>query len=277
MIKLKFLILFIAFIQVVPSYIDIMEAKLLENISDKKCSVRDGKFMRKENTAQCIERNPFLAKEDNGSKCCFLTYNPDPIVILKKEYGENWKKIFAQKNGYDLNISEDEVRKKFKKVMGTSNVCQYITKDQDYIYLYEPSLIAIDGIVKYDCGEGPKVFNKKEFNPKNKEEILDKQLVESFILSYTEKDCLKRGTKLSDDDYQSCWCEIIPLSSEGENNKICIPFKTSTFQESFKKFINRFKKDKAKMEFKCTCTNNKSKSIKGRFNTIADEINVEIN
>ena len=107
----------------------------------------------------------------------------------------------------------------------------------------------------------PKIFNKKEFNPKNKEEILNKQLVESFILSYTEKDCLKRGTKLSDDDYQSCWCEIIPLSSEGENNKMCIPFKTSAFQKSFKKFMNRFKEEKVKLEFKCTCSNNKSKTI----------------
>ena len=274
MLKLKFLILFIVFIQVIPTYIDILEAKIFEDITDKKCSVSDGKFMRKENTAQCIERNPFLAKEDNGSKCCFLIGNPDPIVVLKKIYGENWKKIYAQKNGYDLNISEEEVRKKLKENM-KMNTCQYFMKDQDYISLYEASLTTIDGIVKYDCGEGPKIFNKKEFNPTNKEEILNKQLVESFALSYTEKDCLKRGTKLSDDDYQSCWCEIIPLSSGGDNGKMCIPFKTSTFQKSLKKFMNRFKEEKAKLEFKCTCSNNKSKTIIGRFNTITDEIKVE--
>jgi len=155
MLKLKFLIFFIVFIQVVPTYIDILEAKIFEDITDKKCSVHNGKFMRKENTAQCIERNPFLAKEDNGSKCCILIGNPDPIVGLKKIYGENWKKIYAQKNGYDLNISEEEVRKKLKETM-KMNTCQYFMKDQEYISLYEASLSTIDGIIKYDCGEGSK-------------------------------------------------------------------------------------------------------------------------
>ena len=115
----------------------------------------------------------------------------------------------------------------------------------------------------------------KEFNPKNREEILDKQLIDSFVLSYTEKDCLKRGTKLSDDDYQTCWCEIIGLSYGEDNAKICIPFKTSTFQESLKKYMNKYKKSRGKIEFKCTCSNNKSKTIKGRFNTMTDEVKVE--
>jgi len=39
--------------------------------------------------------------------------------------------------------------------------------------------------------------------------------------------------------------------------------------------MNRFKEEKAKLEFKCTCSNNKSKTIIGRFNTITDEIKVE--
>jgi len=56
---------------------------------------------------------------------------------------------------------------------------------------------------------------------------------------------------------------------------MCYPFKTSTFQESLKKHMNKFKKDKAKMEFKCTCSKNKNKTIKGRYNTVTDEIKVE--
>jgi len=180
-----------------------------------------------------------------------------------------------QKNGYDLNISEEEVRKKLTKNENPKNICKNIKKGQNYISLYESSLSTIDGIVKYDCGEGPKVFHSKEFNPRNKEEILDKQLIDSFILSYTEKDCLKRGTKLSEDDYQTCWCEIINLFYGEDNSRMCIPFKTSTFRESLTKFMYKFKKENAKIEFKCTCTNNKSKSIKGRFNTMTDLVKVE--
>ena len=88
-------------------------------------------------------------------------------------------------------------------------------KGSNSTFLYGFSMPTIDGIVKYDCGEGEKIFNKKEFHPANKEEILEIQLIESFLLSFTEKDCLKSETKLSDDNYQACWCEIVQLSSTG--------------------------------------------------------------
>jgi len=97
MLKLKFLILFIVFIQVVPTFIDIIEKRLLDNSSKKKCYAYDGKFIKIETTAQCIERNSFLPKDDKGSKCCSFIGNPDPLFVLKKTYGENWKKIYAPK------------------------------------------------------------------------------------------------------------------------------------------------------------------------------------
>ena len=116
---------------------------------------------------------------------------------------------------------------------------------------------------------------KKEYHPINKEEILDKQLIESFVLSYTEKDCLKRGTKLSDDNYQICWCENIKLSFGGLNEKTCIPFRTSTFQERLKKQMDKVKKSNRREEFKCTCSNKKGKTIKGRYNSVTGEVKVE--
>ena len=75
--------------------------------------------------------------------------------------------------------------------MNITNNCQYIKKGPNSITLYGASFATLDGIIKYDCGEGPKVFNGKEFHPTNKEEILDKQVIDLFLLSYTEKDCLK--------------------------------------------------------------------------------------
>ena len=134
-----------------------------------------------------------------------------------------------------------------------------------------------DGIVKYDCGEGQKIFNGKEFHPSSTEEILDKQLIESFFVTYTEKECLKRGTKLSDDNYQICWCEIIKLSSEGFNENKCQPYRTSTFQERLKKEMNKVQIKGSKAEKKCTCSINKSKTTKGYFNSITGEVKVELN
>ena len=86
---------------------------------------------------------------------------------------------------------------------------------------------------------------------------------------------MKRGTKLSDDDYQIFWCQAIVLSYGGSNYKMFLPFRISTFKETLKKLMNKVKKENSEEEFKCTCTNNKSKIIKGRFNSITGEIKVE--
>ena len=276
MLKFKFLIPFISFIQVVPNFLDILQNEI-DGLVDRKCSKPSDKSSYIETAAECVERNSFLSKEDNGSKCCFYYSKIDPLYDYKREYGENWKKIVAQSKGYDLNISEEEIRKKLSGTQIEGKNCQYVMKGSNNTLLYGYSLNTIVGIVKYDCGEGEKIFNKKEFHPANKEEILEKQLMDSFFLSYTEKDCLKRGTKLSDDNYQLCWCEKIFLSSEGVNRKHCLPYRISSFEDRLKKEMNLFQKDNSKVENKCTCSNSKSKTNKGSYNSVTGELKVEIN
>ena len=107
MLKFKFLISFISFIQVVPNILDMWE-NYLDGLNDNKCSKSSHKPLYIKNATQCVERNSFLSKEDNGSKCCFISSIKDPIYHYKKKYGENWKKIVAQSKGYDLNISEEK-------------------------------------------------------------------------------------------------------------------------------------------------------------------------
>ena len=95
MLKLKFVILFIFFIQVVPNFLDLYE-KELDGLYTNKCLHENGKFFEIKTAAQCLERNSFL-KDDNGSKCCSFHGKLDPIFLSKKIYGENWKKIISQK------------------------------------------------------------------------------------------------------------------------------------------------------------------------------------
>ena len=268
--------MFIFFIQVVPNFVDVLE-KDLDGLLVNKCIKSNNKTLNIETSAQCVERNAFLSKEDDGSKCCFYSGKLDPLFSYKKQYGENWKKIIAEIKGYDLNISEEEIRKKLTEDIEEQKSCQYIMKVSNITLLYGPSLITIDGIVKYDCGEGQKIFNKTEFHPTSKEDILDKQLIDSYILSFTEKDCLKSGTKLSDENYQICWCEKIFLSMEEINKKNCLPYRISTFKERLTKEMNFAKKNNEKMENKCTCSNNKSKTTKGSYSTVTGEVKVEIN
>ena len=271
MLKLKFLILFIFFIQVIPKFIDLIESEL-EGIYINKCDEYDGKYLEIKTAAQCAERNSFLPKEDYGSKCCFYTTQNDPIFSFKQQYGENWKKIVAQNFGYDLNISEEEIRKKLTENVGERNLCQYLTTN----YLYGISWVSLGGIVKYDCGEGEKIFNKNEFHPATKDEIIDKELIDAYF-SLTEKDCLKSGIKLSDDEYQICWCEKIRLDSWSPNIKKCYPYRISTFQERLKKEMDKSQQNNRKLENKCTCTNNKGKTTRGYYNSVTGEVKVEQN
>ena len=275
--KLKFLILFIFFIQVVPNIVDLIEKQLDGLLTLDKCILFNNTYLDIQTPAQCVERNAFLPKEDDGSKCCFYSCNMDPIIMYKKEYGENWKNIIVERFGYDLNISEEEIRKKLTENGQETFSCQYFIKGSINTFLYGDALLTVDGIINYDCGEGEKIFNKNEYHPTSKEEILDKQLIDSFVLSFTEKDCLKSGTKLSDDNYQMCWCENIYLSSEELINKFCLPYRISTFQERLTiEMINAQKNDE-KVEYKCTCSNNKSKTIKGNYNSVTGEVKVDIN
>jgi len=240
-----------------------------------KCVDMMALLSKKDTADKCFARSSLLTKGDNGSKCCFFTFKKDPIDDYKKQYGENWKKIVAQSKGYDLNISEEEIRKKLmENIKEDFNICSLMMKNLDNTLLYGYSLNSIDGIIKYNCGEGEKIFNRKEYHPKSKDEIFDKEIID-FSLSISEKDCVKKGTKLSGDDYQMCWCEKISLSAGVFNEKKCAPYRTSTFQERLKKEMTKSQNEKSKVEYKCTCSNNKNKTIKGKFNSVTGEVKVE--
>ena len=274
MLRLEFLILFIFFIQVAPNILDIME-----NESFKahfiKCTDVIALIQNNDSADKCVSRSSLLPKGDNGAKCCFYSFKADPITDYKKKYGENWKKIAAQSRGFDLNISEEELRKKLIENIKVESICQPNPNYSNTTFLYVYSMASLDGIVKYNCGEGEKIFNKKDYHPATKDQIIDKELIDYSVLSFTEKDCLKKGAKLSGDDYQMCWCEKIPLSPGSFNEKNCVPFRTSTFQTRLKNEMNQSQKDNSKVEFKCTCTNNKNKIIKGTYNSATGEVKVE--
>ena len=276
--KLKSLIFFIIFIKAAPTIYDHYFTGQLSQEDINKCFNKDFP-KKKETTAECIAKTSLIQpKGEYDPKCCQISAIRDPIPYYKEIYRENWKKIVSQKYGYDLNISEEELRKKLIKSQKENGsigpLCQFTNNIIRNAILYQISLSSLDGEVKYDCGEGEKIFKRKDYHPTNKDDIIDKEMLDS-TLEYTEKNCLKRGKKLSGDDYQVCWCQRIPLSSVDTNDKRCIPFKISNFEERLKYDMNIVKKSNMKIEFKCNCLNNKGKTIKGRYNSITGEVKVE--
>ena len=95
MFKFKYLILFISFIQVVPNFLDILQNEL-DGVVERKCSKPDDKSSYIDTAAECVERNSFLSKEDNGSKCCFYYSKIDPLFDYKRKYGEIGKKLLLK-------------------------------------------------------------------------------------------------------------------------------------------------------------------------------------
>jgi len=241
---------------------------------EKKCQGILYVSSKDELEGKCIAATSKLLKGNNDLKCCFYSFRLDPILEYKQKYGDNWKKIVAQKYGYDLNISIEEIRKRLTLIIKRASLCDLSTKSSKNSLLYFKAHDTLDGIVRYNCGEGEKTFNKKDFHPQNKDEMMDKELIDSSLSSFSMKECLKKGTKLSSEDYQLCWCERIPLSFSGNKNSDCIPFKTSNFQGALKIIMNDSKKLNMKEEFKCTCSNNKSKTIYGRYNSVTGYVKV---
>ena len=58
------------------------------------------------------------------------------------------------------------------------NMCQIMIKSISNLLLYQFTLLSTDGLVKYDCGEGEKTFNVKEYHPTDEDEIFDKDMAD---------------------------------------------------------------------------------------------------
>ena len=60
--------------------------------------------------------------------------------------------------------------------------------------LYEMALQTVNKTFKYDCGSGEKTYNAKNFNPKNENQMIEKDLVDCLYPgeNYSEKNALNK-------------------------------------------------------------------------------------
>ena len=176
----------------------------------------------------------------------------------------------------DENITEEELRNKYL-LPKDMNLCGIMVKSVSNLELYQLSSLSVDGSAKFDCGEGEKTFNSKEYYPTDKDEIFDKDMIDCE-LEFSEKNCNKRGMRLSSDNAQCCWCEKITLSPPEiliGSKKRCQGYRISDFKEFLTKDLNSKKEENKKIEYKCECYNNNGKIIKGSYNSVTGEVLVE--
>ena len=271
-LSFTFILQLILFIQIHSSIMEKLDAQLIE-AEGAKCEQANHQNI---NVDECVKISPSLQLTGiNEGQCCKISLNSDILFSYKLNFGEDWRKKLAELYNIDENITEEELREKYF-LPQEMNMCQIMIKSVSNFLLYQFSLLSTDGLVKYDCGEGEKTFNLKEYHPTDEDEIFDKDMADCQT-EISEKNCQKKGMRVSSNDAQCCWCEKIPLSQE------TLPFKTkgcngygiTNFKEHLTKDLNINKARNLKFEQKCECYNKSGKTNKGSFNTVTGEVLIE--
>ena len=272
MLSFTFILQLILFIQIHSSILEKLDGQLIE-VEGAKCEQANHQNI---NVDECVKISPSLQLTGiNEGQCCKISLNSDTLFSYKLNFGEDWRKKLAELYNIDENITEEELREKYF-LPQEMNMCQIMIKSISNLLLYQFSLLSTDGLVKYDCGEGEKTFNVKEYHPTDEDEIFDKDMADCQT-EISEKNCQKKGMRVSSNDAQCCWCEKIPLSQE------TLPFKTkgcdsygiTNFKEHLTKDLNINKARNLKFEQKCECYNKSGKTNKGSFNTVTGEVLIE--
>ena len=107
------------------------------------------------------------------------------------------------------NLNEKQAEDKINRMYGSAreeNMCHELIKNYENVELYQISLTLFDGKIKYNCGDGEKIFEKGKYNPLNEEEKMNKDFIDCDS-EHLEQNCIKEASKLLSDNSQCCWCD----------------------------------------------------------------------
>lgn len=225
----------------------------------------------------CTRVNSTLEyKEEYGSHCCILTYKRDPASSFKTEYGANWKEIFKSIFQIPDDNVLDEMLNELRGNMKEGSSCRLFTKNLKNYFLYDYSFDAINGTIKYDCGDGEQTFTSKDYIPIEENDKLYKDIVDCNQVS-DEKNCFKRASKLYSVKSQCCWCEKSSLENDYLLERhICKGFSINEIDQEIKRYMNTSMKIfNQTYTMACTCLNKEGKSVKALANSVTGQIILE--
>jgi hypothetical protein len=165
-------------------------------------------------TNTCTSINSSL-KSKQG-KCCKFTINMDTLERFKSTYSDNWRKIGAEQYGFDENLPEEEIRELYIK-NEKKNLCSMMIGNEEFdnYVLYGTSLFSIGRKITYDCGDGKKSYNGKNYNPKNKQLKELKDLFECQVQT-NKTNCFNAASKFLTNDILACWNKVNKVSKNLE-------------------------------------------------------------
>ena len=223
-------------------------------------------------TSQCTAITPTLKqKDDDKIECCRIHFDIGlvPFYSIIEKYGDDWKKKLCELEGIDENVCEEEVQKMIDTSSNFNN-CMTLTNKYGNLTLYSMSLQSSLEKIQYDCGNGEKIFYKKDFYPKDEFEKVNKDQIDCEM-SRNEKNCMKAGHKLSHKNSQCCWCQqkdyfdIYDVGSEK-----CEHYLIDKFRQDLIDMKNKNKD--SRIQYKCRCINRAGDVVEAYLDSDSDDI-----
>ena len=229
------------------------------------------------NIEACINTSSTLEyKEEYGSQCCKLTFTKDVIVNFKKKFGENYKEVLMQ----FFNANKTQIEEYLKLIISDvkeETRCDLLPKKYQNTFLYDFSFEALNGTIKYDCGDGVKTFIVKNYCPITEDERVHKDFVDCGKET-EEKKCYKAASKLSSQNSQCCWCQRIPFNSQYHfrDPYECKGYSINEIEQEMNTYtqINAIQY-RQNFTLSCNCLNKKGKLIKSSSNSITGQTTIE--
>ena len=231
----------------------------------RKCQALNGKVSI--TTKTCTSISSSFNQEE--SKCCKFTMNVDTLERFKTIYSKNWRKIGAKQYGFDENLPEEEIRELYIK-NEKKNSCSLMTGNEDFdnYALYGFSLSSIGRKITYDCGDGKKSYDGKNYNPKIKQLKELRDFFECQVQN-NETNCFNTAANFLTNDILACWNKVNKVNEKygSPDRERCQGYKRSEYKSNFVRIFQEYKSKDGNIEETWECLDRSGKKIKIYMNT----------
>ena len=236
---------------------DIKDIKKCRALSEKNDSIT---------TNTCTSINSSLKKQ---IKCCKFTMNKDILETFKATYSDDWRKKGAELYGFDENLPEEEIRELYIK-NEKKNVCSLMTGNEDYnnYYLYGISLYSIGRKITYDCGDGKKSYNGKNYNPKIMQLKELRDIFECQVQT-NKTNCFNTAANFLTYNILACWNKVNKVNEKfgKPDRERCKGYRIREYEREFTSIFQEYKNKDGNIEETWECRDRSGKKIKIYMNT----------
>ena len=135
------------------------------------------------------------------------------------------------------------------------------------IFVY--SLFSINRKVTYDCGDGKKSYNGKNYNPKNKRLKELRDIAECNIQT-NKTNCFKAASNFLSNNILACWNKVNKVNKKfGEpERERCQAYEKSLYKSDFTNKFQEYKSQDGNIEETWKCRDKNGNKIKNNSQSL---------